>query len=99
VSFVVDEVALGQIFLQLLRFPLPILIPPNYALIRSSIPERGKFATNNNRECDRGVKLTTHLNPVPRLGMVELHLQSPIRHNGIIKHREKFILPITGTYT
>jgi hypothetical protein len=29
VEFVMDQVALGQIFLRVLRFPLPIIIPPN----------------------------------------------------------------------
>jgi hypothetical protein len=29
VGFVVDKVALGQVFLQVLRFLLPILIPPS----------------------------------------------------------------------
>jgi hypothetical protein len=28
VGFVVDKVALGQVFLQVLQFPLPIIIPP-----------------------------------------------------------------------
>jgi hypothetical protein len=28
VGFVVDKVALGQVFLRVLRFPLPIFIPP-----------------------------------------------------------------------
>jgi hypothetical protein len=28
VGFVVDKVALGQVFFRVLRFPLPILIPP-----------------------------------------------------------------------
>jgi hypothetical protein len=29
-GFVVDEVALGQVFSQVLRFPLPMFIPPNF---------------------------------------------------------------------
>jgi hypothetical protein len=29
VGFVVDKVALGQIFVRVLRFPMPIFIPPN----------------------------------------------------------------------
>jgi hypothetical protein len=47
--------------LRVLRFPLPILIPLNYAWIRSSIPDRDKFAANDKRgllshECDPGLE-------------------------------------------
>jgi hypothetical protein len=34
--------------------------------------------------CNRGVKLTTHLNLVQRLRMVELHLHSPICLHGVV---------------
>jgi hypothetical protein len=65
---------------------------------RSSIPSRGKIVlvSITSRLALRptqppiqlvlgaGVKLTTHLHQVPRSRTVELYLQFPIRHHGVV---------------
>jgi hypothetical protein len=51
VSFVVDEVALGMLYLPVLRFPLSIFIPPtvSYSLVLSPDARPDAYSVANNR--------------------------------------------------
>jgi hypothetical protein len=102
-----EQSGAGAGFLRALRFLLPVLFPPNYALILLQGPPRSykmgigspwqgqmvlgptQLAANGNpgllsQEFGRSVNLTTHLNVVPVLGMLDVYFRSPTRHNGTV---------------